>query len=91
MKVKSCEMRAIRQIDIFMSHFFRLQRKTEGKMALGAHLAELSEKHKLLKRRIEEEMARPAADEAKIRRLKHEKLKIKDAISRLQDESGTRH
>ncbi len=60
-------------------------------MALGAHLAELSEKHKLLKRRIEEELARPAADEARIRRLKHEKLKLKDAIMRLQESADTRH
>ena len=60
-------------------------------MALGAHLAELSEKHKLLERRIEEELARPAADEAKVRRLKHEKLKLKDAITRLQEGSDTRH
>ena len=52
-------------------------------MALQAHLAELAEKHQLLKRRIEEELARPAADEAKIRRCKQEKLKLKDEISRL--------
>ncbi len=60
-------------------------------MALGAHLAELSEKHKLLERRLEEELARPAADDAKVRRLKHEKLKLKDAITKLQDGAATRH
>ena len=60
-------------------------------MALGAHLAELSEKHKLLERRLEEELARPAADDAKVRRLKHEKLKLKDAITKLQVSPATRH
>lgn len=57
-------------------------------MALIAHLSELSEKHKLLKRRIEQEMARPARDDSRLRKLKVEKLKVKDEIARL---SGTRH
>ena len=74
-----------------MAHFASLQRKTEGKKALGAHLAELSEKHKLLERRIEKELASPAVDDAKVRRWKHEKLKLKDAITKLQDGAGTRH
>ena len=58
-------------------------------MSLAAHLAELSEKHKSLERRIAEEMSRPGSDEVQIRRLKQEKLKLKDEITRLQ--SGTRH
>ncbi len=57
-------------------------------MALNAHLAELSEKHKLLERRIEQEMAHPARDDERLRRLKSEKLKLKDEIARL---NGTRH
>ena len=57
-------------------------------MSLNAHLAELSEKHKLLERRIEQEMSRPARDDARLRRLKSEKLKLKDEIARL---NGTRH
>ena len=59
-------------------------------MALNAHLAELSEKHRLLERRIEDEMARPSADEDKLHKLKLEKLKLKDTIAKLQD-SDTRH
>ena len=59
-------------------------------MALSAHLAELSEKHKLLERRIEEELARPGFDDVELRRLKHEKLKLKDAIQRLSSKE-TRH
>ena len=57
-------------------------------MALNAHLAELSEKHKLLERRIEQEMSRPARDDVRLRRLKREKLKLKDAIALL---STTQH
>ncbi|MFN3746632.1 MAG: YdcH family protein [Hyphomicrobiaceae bacterium] len=52
-------------------------------MSLHAHLAELSEKHKLLDRRIEEELSRPGSSDAEITRLKLEKLKLKDEISRL--------
>lgn len=58
-------------------------------MALSAHLAELSEKHKLLERRIEEELARPGSSDLDITRLKREKLKLKEEIVKL--ESQTRH
>jgi len=58
-------------------------------MSMSAHLAELTEKHRFLERKIEEELARPGSDEAEIRRLKREKLKLKDEIYRLRDE--TRH
>jgi hypothetical protein len=61
----------------------------EGRMALSAHLQELSERHRQLERRIEEEVARPGSDDLEIRRLKQEKLKLKDEIVRL--ESQTRH
>lgn len=61
-------------------------------MALAAHIAELAEKHKLLERRIEEEVARPGSDDIEIHRLKLEKLKIKDEIARLQTNGdATRH
>jgi hypothetical protein len=58
-------------------------------MALSAHLAELTERHKLLERKIEEEMARPGSDDTEVRRLKHEKLRLKDEIHRLRGQ--TRH
>jgi len=58
-------------------------------MALSSHLVELSEKHRLLERRIAEEASRPGSDDAAIRRLKAEKLKLKDEIVRLQ--SDRRH
>jgi hypothetical protein len=59
-------------------------------MALAAHLAELSEKHRLLERRIEEEVSRPGSDDLEIHRLKLEKLKLKDEIVRLRG-NETRH
>ena len=58
-------------------------------MSLAAHLAELTEKHRSLKRRIEEEMGRPGSDEVVIYKLKLEKLRLKDEIVKLQ--SKTRH
>lgn len=60
-------------------------------MALAAHIAELAEKHRLLERKIEAEVARPGSDDLEIHRLKLEKLKLKDEIVRLSgDEFGTR-
>lgn len=58
-------------------------------MSLNAHLVELGEKHRLLERRIQEASSRPGFSEMEIRRLKREKLKIKDEIARLQ--GATRH
>jgi hypothetical protein len=62
----------------------------EVRMALSAHLQELSEKHRQLERRIEEETLRPGSDDTMIRRLKQEKLRLKDEIVRLGT-SSTRH
>ena len=53
-------------------------------MTLAGHLAELSEKHRLLEMRIQEELARPSADDLQINRLKKEKLKIKDEMTKLK-------
>ena len=67
-----------------MSHLEALNSKWRVKMALSSHLAELSEKHRSLERQIEEELSRPGADDLEISKLKKEKLKIKDAIAKLQ-------
>lgn len=60
-------------------------------MALSAHLAELSEKHRLLEKKIEEAMTHPSVDDLEIAQLKREKLKLKDAITRLSQGEETRH
>jgi hypothetical protein len=73
----------------YLASLSGLQLSKEGLMALSAHLAELSEKHRLLKRKIEEEMTRLGSDDIEIRRLKQEKLKLKDEMTRLKEE--TRH
>jgi hypothetical protein len=57
-------------------------------MALDAHLVELSEKHRALDRKIEEEQARPTADDLKIADLKRQKLRLKDEIERLKQETS---
>lgn len=58
-------------------------------MSLEGHLAELTEKHKLLDQQIEAERIRPGSDDLVIVRMKREKLKLKEAIERLRTE--TRH
>jgi hypothetical protein len=55
-------------------------------MALDAHLVELSERHRTLDRKIEEELSRPAADTLKIAEWKRQKLRLKDEIERLKHE-----
>ncbi len=53
-------------------------------MSLAAHIAELSEKHRVLEMKIREELARPGSDDTQIARLKKEKLRLKDEMSKLQ-------
>jgi hypothetical protein len=53
-----------------------------------AHLAELSEKHRMLDTKIREEMARPSADEIRIAQWKREKLRLKDEMEKLQRTNG---
>jgi hypothetical protein len=57
-------------------------------MTRVAHLAELSEKHRLLETKIKEEMARPSADEIRIGQWKREKLRLKDEMVKLQRTNG---
>ena len=59
-------------------------------MTLAGHLAELSEKHRMLEMRIQEELARPGADDLQINRLKKEKLRIKEEMTKLQG-NGRQH
>ena len=56
-------------------------------MSLATHLAELAEKHRILDRRIEQEISRPAATDHEIMRLKLEKLRIKEEIQKLEAQS----
>jgi hypothetical protein len=56
-------------------------------MTLAGHLAELFEKHRLLEMRIQEELARPGGDDLQISRLKKEKLRVKEEMTKLQGNS----
>lgn len=58
-------------------------------MAMSAHLAELAERHRALEERIDQAVASPGSDDLEIRRLKQEKLRLKDEMERLKRE--TRH
>jgi hypothetical protein len=62
--------------------------ETEESMALDAHVNELSDKHRVLEKQIETEMARPSADDIEISKLKREKLRIKDELERLKAEGS---
>ncbi len=53
-------------------------------MTLDARLEELSEKHRALDRKIEEEMARPTSDDLQIAEWKRQKLRLKDEIERVK-------
>lgn len=58
-------------------------------MSLDTRVAELTEKHRSLERKIAEELTRPAVDTVKIKKWKHEKLRLKDELLRLKP--PTRH
>ncbi len=58
-------------------------------MAITAHLAELAETHRALEERIDQVVSGPGSDDIEIRRMKQEKLRLKDEIERLRRE--TRH
>ena len=66
-----------------------VQSNTEDDMAVSAHIEELSEKHRAIERKIEEELSHPSSDELRIAALKKEKLRLKDEIAKLKAE--TRH
>ncbi len=59
-------------------------------MAVSAHLAELSERHRVLEQKLEEALTHPSVDTLELTQLKREKLKLKDAISKLK-EGQTEH
>lgn len=60
-------------------------------MAVESHLAELVEKHRALERTIEEEIARPYADDFKVSQLKKRKLRLKEEIERLKGGVASLH
>ncbi|MGF1477290.1 MAG: YdcH family protein [Geminicoccaceae bacterium] len=57
-------------------------------MSMTDHVESLRTKHATLERAIDDELHRPLPDQALLARLKKQKLKIKDEITRL-DETET--
>ncbi|MGM0583456.1 MAG: YdcH family protein [Pseudomonadota bacterium] len=53
-------------------------------MNLAGHLDQLRRKHADLGRLIEQEERRPGADNLEIKRLKREKLKLKEEIEKIE-------
>lgn len=52
-----------------------------------AHISALQKKHEELETRIRSEMKHAARDEAQIRRLKEQKLHLKERIERLREDT----
>ena len=53
-------------------------------MAIEGRLRELGVKHQSLKRAIHDEISRPAADAARLREMKRQKLRLKDQMESLR-------
>ena len=60
-------------------------------MSLSGHLAELSQKHRVLEQKLHEALVHPSTSNEEVARIKREKLKIKDEIQRLSGDSETQH
>ena len=55
-------------------------------MALDARIRELGSRHQSLESQIEDEMSRPYADDIKVKKLKREKLRLKEEIETLRSQ-----
>lgn len=53
-------------------------------MSMASHVSELRKKHQSLSALIEQEERRPGSDDLEVRRLKREKLRLKEEIHRLE-------
>jgi hypothetical protein len=53
-------------------------------MAVEARIRELGLRHQSLERLIEDEIARPAADDVRVRELKRQKLRLKEEMEGLR-------
>ena len=57
-------------------------------MPLSARIASLKKRHTEIEEQLHIEESRPAQDEAKIAKLKREKLSLKDEITKLTEQQG---
>ncbi len=56
-------------------------------MSLGSHIQELRKKHQSLDIEVEEAQRNPGTDDLQIAKLKKQKLKIKEEITRLSSQT----
>lgn len=54
-------------------------------MPLEGHLDVLSDKHRVLERKLEQALNHPSMSDLEVAKIKREKLKIKDEIQRLSE------
>jgi hypothetical protein len=59
----------------------------EARMPVESHLAELERRHQALKQEIQEAQSRPGFDEFEVTNLKRRKLRLKDEIAKLKQET----
>jgi hypothetical protein len=55
-------------------------------MAVEARIRELGSRHHSLDQAIQDELSRPAADDARLKELKRKKLKLKEEMAALRGE-----
>jgi hypothetical protein len=53
-------------------------------MAIEARIRELGVRHQTLEREIQDELARPAADDFRLKDLKRQKLRLKEEMEQLR-------
>jgi len=56
-------------------------------MAIEASIQELDARHQSLERQIEDEMSHPSADDLWVRELKRQKLRVKEEIEQLRNQT----
>ncbi len=53
-------------------------------MAVEARIRELGSRHQSLENQIQDELSRPAADDIRLKKLKREKLRLKEEMETLR-------
>lgn len=53
-------------------------------MAVEARIRELGSRHQSLENQIQDELSRPAADDIRLKKLKREKLRLKEEMENLR-------
>ena len=60
-------------------------------MSLQMHLTELARKHEALDREIRNALTHPSSDDLRVAELKRRKLRLKDELNKLRENSQAAH